>query len=108
MKLRTTRTLHILARLGMVLSLILIFIDKNRDQLHLVEPVLFFLFILAAYLDYNLWRCPHCGYHLRKMIPFPSSCPHCKCSIYLDDRVHVEEAKRRQKETMDKEKRSGS
>lgn len=103
MKLRTTRALHLILRLAMVGSLVIFFLNKNKDQLPILELVLLLVFILAAYLDYNLWRCPHCGSHLGKMIPFPPACPHCGKKILPRDKIHVQESRQIQKETKEKE-----
>lgn len=103
MKLRTTRLLHLILRLSMAASVILFLLSEKKDRLWLLELVLLLHIILMAYLDYNLWRCPHCGYHLKKMFPFPKSCPHCGHEVRADVRIHARESRKRQKEFMEDE-----
>lgn len=55
------------------------FFSPLSQRVRIVTLILGVVFLaLSAHLDYNCWRCVHCGTHLgNRMLPFPKRCPHC-------------------------------
>lgn len=66
-------------------------------------PALFFLWIGGAYLDYILWRCPNCGYHLGAMKKIPKACKNCHLPLDAKEKISLKQ-KRSFKKRDEKEK----
>lgn len=103
MKLKLTRILHFVSMVAMALSLLSIFIGPLKDRAYIGELVFLGFLILGAYLDYNLWRCPNCGFHLGSMKKIPDHCPHCKSFINKNQKIDPKQNRKIQEEWMKKE-----
>lgn len=105
MTLRTTRILHFLVKGGMVISLVFIFFSPGKFR-PWWELCLFLFLLSGSYLDYNLWRCPWCGFHLGPMKKIPSQCKNCHQPIHGKIRIYPKENRKIQKEWMEQKKPS--
>lgn len=98
MKLKIVKWTYLLLEVLTIASAVLAFFGPNPE---LRKPLLILagiLLIVSSVLDYQYWRCPHCGAHLgRRMLLAPQKCHNCGHEIHMEEAVDASYWREQQK-----------